>query len=663
MSEHQIGNFVLHGRIGRGGMATVYLASNEQLKRTVALKILHPEFARDEDFVRLFIEEARKAARLQHPNIITIYSADRAGKYNYIEMEYLRGMDLKKVLGQAGRLSVERAAVVVSAVCGALAYAYEEGDILAHRDVKPQNIMICTRGSAENVPILTDFGISRGARESNAFNTGTVMGTPEYMSPEQAEGRKVDFRTDMYALGVVMFELVTGRPPFRGDTPIATALMHVKNEPPAPSEINSDLPHELDEVIMKCLNKSADDRYDNMAALAAALRPFAGQGAANLPIMKTVSGDSTSDLEAPTMAKLQDLIVIAAEDRGAATRTGKMSAAPKRVDPARPGGPVLGIDQPAVRIGASGRARVEITNRGEGALEGELKTAAAWMRFNPKTFAVRAGESQTIEIRLVKKPAPGAATAFVEIESNGGNRRVNVAADVIASDEGASLPAAASAAVAAALSGGYVLMGAMDAARGETAVLAAGAALVLGMATAVFTRKAWPALAGALIPLAAAFMVFDVSSNPAWAALVMGLNYIPAFAAAGAAGSLLASRPGVGWAVVVLPFALWWGGQFGIGFAAERTLVFMKPMNGFAVRGAAGPAGEDDAMRIVVTVPEANMRTGAGTSHSVAGKVKRGEVYRVTGVSGEWLKVDYNGSEAWISRGVCGSAQAVPPAK
>jgi eukaryotic-like serine/threonine-protein kinase len=259
MAESQVfGNrYQIVRHIARGGMAEVYLAHDELLDRPVALKVLFPELSADPAFVERFRREAQAAANLNHPNIVSVYDWGEDGTTYFIVMEFVDGQTLRDMV-RAGRLAPQQVADVGADIAAALSFAHRNGVI--HRDVKPGNVLITSSGQVK----VTDFGIARAARENageSLTQTGTVMGTATYFSPEQAQGMRIDARSDVYALGVVLYEMVTGRPPFTGDNPVAIAFQHVKETPPPLARSGTPVPAALEAVIMKALAKSVDDRY------------------------------------------------------------------------------------------------------------------------------------------------------------------------------------------------------------------------------------------------------------------------------------------------------------------------------------------------------------------------------------------------------------------
>jgi eukaryotic-like serine/threonine-protein kinase len=254
--------YVLSDLLGSGGMARVYLAHDELLDRKVALKTLREEHARDEEFAERFRREARSAASLSHPHIVQVYDyGEQQNGLSYIAMEYVSGGTLGDLLLRDGALGCEEAARLASQVAEALGFAHERGVI--HRDVKPQNVLLTTAGEAK----VADFGIARVASSSAISRTSTVLGTATYISPEQAMGEPVGPASDLYSLGVVLYEMLTGRVPFEAQTPVGVAMRHVHESPRPARELNHGVPEGMDAVVMRLLAKRAEDRYGNACEL------------------------------------------------------------------------------------------------------------------------------------------------------------------------------------------------------------------------------------------------------------------------------------------------------------------------------------------------------------------------------------------------------------
>ena len=251
-------------KLGSGGMADVYCAEDEQLGRQVALKLLHPRFAGDEQFVERFRREARSAAGLQHPNIVGVFDRGEWGGNYYIAMEYLDGPTVKELVRDRGPLPPDTAAAIAIQVLRALRFAHKRG--VVHRDIKPHNVIVDGEGRVK----VTDFGIAR-AGPSEMTETGTIVGTAHYLSPEQAQGQPVDERSDLYSVGVMLYETLTGRVPFDADSTVSIALQHVSEPPVPPSQLEPTVPPELDAVVLRALEKDPDRRFQDADEFIAAL--------------------------------------------------------------------------------------------------------------------------------------------------------------------------------------------------------------------------------------------------------------------------------------------------------------------------------------------------------------------------------------------------------
>lgn len=251
-------------RIGSGGMADVYKAKDKRLNRFVAIKVLKHEFSSDDDFVRKFRAEAQSAAGLSHPNIVGVYDVGDENGIYFIIMELIEGITLKNYIEMKGKLSIREALNISVQIASGLSAAHEKRII--HRDIKPQNIIISRDGKVK----ISDFGIAKMADSKTV--TTTAAGTVHYISPEQARGGYSDERSDIYSLGITMYEMVTGRVPFDGETNVAIALLHIQGEMTPPSEINPEVPKSLEKIILKCTQKKPERRYSSAKELIADLR-------------------------------------------------------------------------------------------------------------------------------------------------------------------------------------------------------------------------------------------------------------------------------------------------------------------------------------------------------------------------------------------------------
>ncbi|AOZ71882.1 hypothetical protein BK816_00090 [Boudabousia tangfeifanii] len=290
-SRRLAGRYELRGLIGRGGMAEVRLGYDLRLSRVVAIKMLRTDLARDPIFQERFRREAQSAASLNHPAIVAVYDTGEEllstpdgsnVSVPYIVMEYVEGHTVRDLLANGQPVMLDEAVEIVAGVLSALEYSHHEG--LVHRDIKPGNIMLTNTGKVK----VMDFGIARALEDSQATMTQTdaVVGTAQYLSPEQAQGETVDARSDLYSTGCVLFELLTGRPPFRGDSAVAVAYQHVSEPPPVPSSIASDIPGSLDQVVLRSLAKRRQDRYSSAAEMRADLM-HAAKGGEIAPVPPT----------------------------------------------------------------------------------------------------------------------------------------------------------------------------------------------------------------------------------------------------------------------------------------------------------------------------------------------------------------------------------------
>lgn len=247
------GRYLVRSRIAHGGMATVYLGTDIRLDREVALKVMHAELARDGDFVSRFIGEAKSVARLSHPNIVAVFDQGSDGQFLYLAMEYVPGRTLRDLLREHGRFPCTAALGIIDPILSGLAAAHRAGFV--HRDVKPENVLLTADGRVK----VVDFGLARPSATSGQTRVGQLIGTVAYVAPEQVKGGITDFRTDVYAAGIVLFELLTGRQPYTGESPLAVAYKHVNEEVPAPSAFVPGLPRGVDDLVAAATSR--DPRY------------------------------------------------------------------------------------------------------------------------------------------------------------------------------------------------------------------------------------------------------------------------------------------------------------------------------------------------------------------------------------------------------------------
>src|SRR5579885_363650 len=289
--------YQLQDPIGRGGMATIYRGRDLHMDREVAIKVLREVYSTDPKFVKRFELEAKAASALQHPNIVQVYDYGLTDGNYFIVMELVEGTDLRRYLKSRGILDVDRAVIIAHDVALGLGAAHRRN--IVHRDVKPQNILVGRRGTIK----LTDFGIASVYKDMNAerlTTTGMTLGTVQYYAPEQAQGEIVTPAADVYALGIVMYEMLTGHPPFDGDTPVAVAMQHIQDPPTPPSQLNPNIPPALEDIILRCLEKVPEMRFRDGSVLARALETLSEEElGGGLPTNITPGGVRASQINEP----------------------------------------------------------------------------------------------------------------------------------------------------------------------------------------------------------------------------------------------------------------------------------------------------------------------------------------------------------------------------
>jgi len=288
----QLGRYVIQSELGRGAMGVVYKALDSVLERPVAVKTVNITLEREyaDKYEKRFYQEARAAGSLNHPNIVTIHDVGKAGDVVFMAMEYIEGVELRTLIGEGRPLRVAQALSIAAQIAEGLAYAHQRG--VVHRDIKPANIMVLANGPVK----ITDFGIARMRGARDLTQTGMLLGSPKYMSPEQVIGKRADHRSDLFSLGVILYEMLCGVAPFNGEN--VTALMYqiVNFVPPTPSSVNESVPQLLDYIVAKMIAKPVEERYADAAELARDLRECERQLAAAGPALNPATATHTQPL-------------------------------------------------------------------------------------------------------------------------------------------------------------------------------------------------------------------------------------------------------------------------------------------------------------------------------------------------------------------------------
>jgi eukaryotic-like serine/threonine-protein kinase len=325
MEQPKLGRYLIQSELGRGAMGVVYKATDSVLERSVAVKTVNMALERDgtDKFEARFYQEARAAGSLNHPNIVTVYDVGKAGDVAYIAMEFIEGEELRTLLGEGRPLPVEKAVSIAAQVADGLSYAHQHGVI--HRDIKPANIMVAPSGPVK----ITDFGIARMRSSGDLTQTGMMLGSPKYMSPEQVIGKRADHRSDVFSLGIILYEMLTGTAPFNGEN--VTALMYqiVNFIPPAPSVVNPTVPELLDYIVAKMLAKALEERYQSAQDVMHDLRECERQMSA--PLTATSPPRPAAALSSGLEPELVDTNARSAVMAQTLNRTRQVDSAPEEI--------------------------------------------------------------------------------------------------------------------------------------------------------------------------------------------------------------------------------------------------------------------------------------------------------------------------------------------
>ena len=374
----QLGRYVIQSELGRGAMGVVYKALDSVLERPVAVKTVNITLEREyaDKYEKRFYQEARAAGSLNHPNIVTIHDVGKAGDVVFMAMEYIEGVELRTLVGEGRPLRVAQALSIAAQIAEGLAYAHQRG--VVHRDIKPANIMVLASGPVK----ITDFGIARMRGSRDLTQTGMLLGSPKYMSPEQVIGKRADHRSDIFSLGVILYEMLCGAAPFNGEN--VTALMYqiVNFVPPAPSSVNEAVPELLDYIVAKMIAKPLEERYPDAAELARDLRECERQLAAAGPAVNPATATHTQPLRPVALAPTPPQ--------------------PKLVDPAAQSSVLA---QPVSRTREADRATEEAPSPAHG-LASSFDSAEATQRLASLTGAA-APQTATQAIKSMPRNAPG----------------------------------------------------------------------------------------------------------------------------------------------------------------------------------------------------------------------------------------------------------------
>jgi eukaryotic-like serine/threonine-protein kinase len=421
------GRYRILRKLGSGGMANVYLAEDEDLGRRVAIKILNDRYANDESFIERFRREAKSAAGLSHPNIVSIYDRGEAEGTYYIAMEVIEGRSLKELILTRGALPVHQAVAYARQLLEALRFAHRHGII--HRDIKPHNVLVSAdeRGKSQDSRLkVTDFGIARHGA-SQMTEAGSIMGTAQYLSPEQARGAPVTAASDLYSAGIVLYEMLTGKVPFGGDSAIEIAMKHVNELPRPPSHLRSEIPPELDQIVLRALAKEPEDRYQTADDFIEDLERVE----AGLPISRQTSEAATALLAAPLAGGTTEVL-----PGESATRVAPPATRPQ-APPRRPPPPEYGYEEPPRKrrrflpwllvlllLAAAGIAGWYVYNQIQEQLEAREPVGVPNVVGLEEERAVRLIENAELEPNVEREPSSDVQRGFVISQSPGAGVRI-----------------------------------------------------------------------------------------------------------------------------------------------------------------------------------------------------------------------------------------------